>query len=73
MPYGSDSKVVKRVPKSQPRAALDMPMSQRSAITGKFKPRTQTGTPVQKSQTKNGVLPAVQPRRKPVLGGVYED
>jgi hypothetical protein len=67
-----DAKVKRRVPKNQPKMPLDMPATMRD-FKGRFRPRTERGTPTSDRYTKSGVLPPVQPRRKPVLRGVYED
>ena len=68
----ADSKIKQRVPKRSPKQPLALPVKQRD-FAGRFKPRTSMGKPSAEHYTRSGVLPAVQPRKKPVLGGVYED
>lgn len=64
--------IKKRVPKNSPKQPLAVPATQRD-FAGRFRPRTSMGKPSAEHYTRSGVLPAVQPRKKPVLGGVYED
>lgn len=69
----ADQRVKNNVPKRQRKMPLDMPMATRSLENGRFMPRKGPAGPKPKSYAPKGVLPTIQPRRKPVLNGVYDE